>query len=61
MSSSLDDTLPMVVTIVDSDKEIWETELWKDEETNYYTDILLSPENYKTEDESSGSSVMVIF
>ena len=33
MSSSLNDTLPMDVTIVVSDEEILETELSKDEET----------------------------
>ena len=41
MCLTLDDTLPMVVTIVDSDEEISETELLKDEVTNYNTDISL--------------------
>ena len=40
MSAALNDTLPYVVLIVDSDEEISETELSK-EETNYNRDYTL--------------------
>ena len=61
MSSSLDSTLRMVVTIEYSDEEILQTELSSDKGTNYNVDISMSPESSKKEDKSTGSSVKVIY
>ena len=63
MSSSLNNKLPMVIKIEDSDEEKRsKSKFSTDEGTNYGTDISISPNSYEKEDKSNGdSSVKILY